>query len=246
VGLVTGGGSGIGRGVALAFAAAGATVFVVDIDAHGAAETIQIIRQAGGRADAVSADVSKAEDVQSMVAGIVAAAGRLDFAINNAAIEIEKTALLDCPDETFDRLMAVNVRGVFLCLKHQLRQMQQQNEGAIVNIASVNSFRPQPHQAVYTATKHAVLGLTRTAAIEAAPAGVRINAICPGAIETPMLEMSLAALPIPRQQVIDMMSLVGRFGRPDEVAKAALWLCSADASFTYGHALAVDGGYLAR
>lgn len=245
-GLVTGAASGMGRAMAEAFAAAGARVLAADVNRGGGEETVAMIRKAGGDAHFLRTDVSSASEVAAMVGETVARFGRLDFAINNAAVEIGTGPLVECPDDIFDRLVAVNFKGVFLCLKHELRQMQQQGAGAIVNIASVNAFRPQPNQSVYTATKHAVLGLTRNAALEAAAYGVRVNAICPGAIETPMLENSLAQLPIPRAQVISMMSLLNRFGHPEEIAKAALWLCSDDASFTVGHALAVDGGYLAR
>jgi NAD(P)-dependent dehydrogenase (short-subunit alcohol dehydrogenase family) len=245
-GLVTGAGSGIGRGVALAFAEAGAQVLVADIDEAGGETTVQLIREAGGNAWFQRCDVSVASDVDALIQRLLAESPTLDFAVNNAAVELEKTPLIDVSEAVFDRLMAVNVKGVFLCLQRQIRQMAKQGSGAIVNIASVNAYRPQYRQSVYTASKHAVLGLTRNAAIEAAAAGVRINAICPGAIETPMLESSLRDAAIAREDVIAHMSLNGRFGRPDEIAKAALWLCSDQASFTFGHALAVDGGYLAR
>jgi NAD(P)-dependent dehydrogenase (short-subunit alcohol dehydrogenase family) len=245
-GLVTGAASGIGRGIALAFAQAGAKVLIADVDRAGGEATVELIRQAGGQAWFQPCDVSSAYDVEALVTRVVTEHGRLDFAVNNAAVELEKVPLTELSEAVFDRLMAVNVKGVFLCLQQQIRQMARQGAGAIVNIASVNAFRPQHQQSVYTASKHAVLGLTRNAAIEAAPQGVRINAISPGAIETPMLEASLRNAPISREEVIERMSLNGRFGRPDEIAKAALWLCSDDASFTYGHALAVDGGYLAR
>lgn len=246
VGLVTGAGSGIGRAIAMAFAKSGARVLVADINRANGEATVEMIRQSGGEAWFQVCDVSVASDVESMIQGVVKAHGRLDFAVNNAAVELEKTSLVDVPEEVFDRLVAVNVKGVFLCMQHQIRQMALQRKGAIVNITSVNSFRPQPHQTVYTGSKHAVLGMTRNAAMECASSGVRINAISPGAIETPMLEQSLANSPIPRDAIIDRMSLNGRFGRPEEIARAALWLCSDDASYTYGHALSVDGGYLAR
>lgn len=245
-GLVTGAGSGIGKAVAVAFAAAGASVLVADINEEAGLNTVAQIRDAGGKAHFQACDVSRAEDVAAMVQALVDHHGKLDFAVNNAAVELAEGPFTEADESTFDRLMAVNVKGVFLCLQHEARQMVAQGGGAIVNIASVNSYRPQYHQTIYTSTKHAVLGMTRNAAIEAAPLGVRINAICPGAIETPMLEASLRQVPMPREDVIAMMSLNGRFGRPDEIARAALWLCSDQASFTYGHALAVDGGYLAR
>lgn len=248
-GLVTGSGSGMGRAMAIAFAAAGASVLVTDVNVQGGEETVATITQAGGVARFLRSDVSSAAAVETMVATAVSAFGRLDFAVNNAAVEVNTGPLADCPDDAFDRLVAVNIKGVFLCMKHEIRQMLKQGGGAIVNIASINGFRPQPMQSVYTGTKHAVVGLTRNAAIEYAAAGIRINAICPGAIDTPMLQAALGrleAMNIPLEPVMAQMSLVNRPGRPEEIAKAALWLCSDDASFTYGHTLAVDGGYLAR
>jgi NAD(P)-dependent dehydrogenase (short-subunit alcohol dehydrogenase family) len=248
-GLVTGSGSGMGRAMAIAFAAAGAKVLVTDVNVKGGEETVATILKAGGKAKFLHSDASSAAAVQAMVAAVVAEHGRLDFAVNNAAIEVDTGPLADCPDDAFDRLVAVNIKGVFLCMKHEIRQMLKQGGGAIVNIASTNAFRPQLNMSVYTATKHAVVGLTRNAAIEYAAAGIRINAICPGAIDTPMLQAALGrfeGMNIPREQILGQMSLINRPGRPEEVAKAALWLCSDDASFTYGHALAVDGGYLAR
>lgn len=244
--LVTGAGSGIGRGIALAFARAGARVAVSDVDVAGGEETVGLIQRAGGQAVFYRCEVSSATEVRSLVQSIVEDTGKLDFAINNAAVGMETDELPDVPEVIFDRIMGVNVKGVFLCLQHEIRQMLQQGHGAIVNIASVNSYRPQNRQSVYTASKHAVLGLTRNAAIDMAGSGIRINAIAPGAIETPMLAAALRNAPAGRDQVIDKMSLIGRLGQPDDVAKAALWLCSDDASFTYGHTLAVDGGYLSR
>jgi NAD(P)-dependent dehydrogenase (short-subunit alcohol dehydrogenase family) len=245
-GLVTGSGGGMGRAMAIAFAQAGAKVLVADVNVGGGQETVSLIKHNGGEACFLRVDVSAEADIEAMTALAVAKFGQLDFAINNAGIELEKTALDDCPEEIFDRLMAVNVKGVFLGMKHQIRQMKKQGGGTIVNIASVNAFRPSPNVPIYTATKHAVLGLTRNAAVDYAAAGIRINAICPGAIDTPMLEASLDHLPFPRDQILPQLSLISRAGRPEEIAKAALWLCSDNASFTYGHALVVDGGYLAR
>jgi len=248
-GLVTGSGSGIGRAVAEAFAAAGAKVLVADLDAAGGQQTVRTIRDGGGEARFVRIDVASASDVERMVDTAVEEFGRLDFAVNNAAAEVETGPLADCPDEAFDRLVAVNVKGVFLCLKHEIRRMLDGGGGAIVNMGSVASFRPQPTQSVYTATKHAVLGLTRNAAVEYGAAGIRINAISPGSIDTPMLAAALdrfeGVLDVPREQIIARLSLNNRMGRTDEIAGAALWLCSDDSSYTFGHALAVDGGYLA-
>ena len=179
--------------------------------------------------------------------GTVAAFGGLHCAVNGAAIELEREPLAEVEEDTFDRIIAVNLRSIFLCMKYEIRQMLDQGGGgAIVNIASTNSFRPQPHQSAYTASKHGVLGMTKNAAIDYAPHGIRINAICPGAIDTPMLRAAIDRRGRDPQEVAGRLSVLGRFGEPDEIAKAALWLCSDDSSFTVGHALAVDGGYLAR
>jgi NAD(P)-dependent dehydrogenase (short-subunit alcohol dehydrogenase family) len=245
-GLVTGGGSGMGRAMCLEFARAGARVVVADINERGGRETLAQIHAEGGTASFLRCDVSVEADVVALVRCVVDSYGALDFAVNNAAVELERGPLVEVPEAVFDRLVAVNVKGVFFCMQQEIRQMATQGRGAIVNIASMNAFRPQPCQSVYTATKHAVLGLTRNAAIEAATQGIRINAICPGAIDTPMLQEARERLGIPMETVIANLSLIGRIGRPEEVAKAALWLCSDDASYTYGHALAVDGGYLGR
>ena len=167
--------------------------------------------------------------------------------MNGAAIELERVPLHEVDDEVFDRIIAVNLRSIFLCMKHEIRAMLAGGRGgAIVNIASTNSFRPQHHQSAYTASKHGVLGMTRNAAIDYGGQGIRINAVCPGAIDTPMLRAAMERRGRDPQDVADRLSLFGRFGQRDEIAKACLWLCSDDASFTTGHALAVDGGYLAR
>ena len=167
--------------------------------------------------------------------------------MNAAAIELERERLADIEEDTFDRIIAVNLKSIFLCMKYEIRQMLAQGEGgAIVNIASTNSFRPQPHQSAYTASKHGVLGMTKNAAIDYAADGIRINAICPGAIDTPMLRAAIERRGRDPQEVAGRLSLLGRFGEPDEIAKAALWLCSADARRSPSATpCAVDGGYLA-
>ena len=179
--------------------------------------------------------------------GAVDAFGGLHYAVNGAAIELEREPLADVEESTFDRIIAVNLKSIFLCMKYEIRQILAQGTGgAIVNIASTNSFRPQPNQSAYTASKHGVIGMTRNAAIDYAGQGIRINAICPGAIDTPMLRAAIDRRGRDPEDVAARLSLLGRFGEPDEIAKAALWLCSDESSFTIGHALAVDGGYLAR
>jgi NAD(P)-dependent dehydrogenase (short-subunit alcohol dehydrogenase family) len=247
VALVTGASGGMGRAISLAFAAAGASVLVADIAEEGGRATVGLIEEAGGKAVFHRTDVSSARDVDQMVAAAVTRFGGLDCAVNGAAIENETLPLADCEESTFDRMIAVNLKSVFLCMKYEILAMREHGRGgAIVNIASTNSFRPQPHQAAYTASKHGVLGLTRAGALDHTAEGIRINAICPGAIETPMLLGAIEARGRDRDEVAGRLSLLGRFGQSDEIAKAVLWLCSDESSFTVGHALAVDGGYLAR
>jgi glucose 1-dehydrogenase len=246
VALVTGAAGGMGRATAQAFAAAGAQVVAADIAAEGGAETAEQIRLGGGKAVFVRTDVSQARDVEAAVAAAVENFGGLDCAVNAAAIETETTLIADCDEATFDKLVAVNLKSIFLCLKYEIRAMLERGGGAIVNIASTNSFRPLPKQAVYTATKHGVVGLTKTAAIEYAGSGIRVNAVAPGAIDTPMLRGAMAARGSREADVLTRLSLIGRFGQPAEIANAALWLCSDAATYTIGHVLAVDGGYLAR
>jgi glucose 1-dehydrogenase len=246
VALVTGAAGGMGRATAQAFAAAGARVVAADIAAEGGEQTVDAIKRDGGEAVFVRTDVSQARDVEAAVGTAVEAFGGLDCAANAAAIETETTLLADCDEATFDRLVAVNLKSIFLCLKYEIRAMLGRGRGAIVNIASTNSFRPLPKQAVYTATKHGVIGLTRTAAIEYAGSGIRVNAVAPGAIDTPMLRGAMAARGSAEEDVLARLSLIGRFGQPAEIASAVLWLCSDESAYTIGHVLAVDGGYLAR
>jgi glucose 1-dehydrogenase len=247
VAVVTGGASGMGRAIALALAGEGAAVVVADVAVEGGEQTAAEIADKGGRAVFRRTDVSDSADVQAMVDTAVSEFGGLDHGVNAAAIENETRPLADCEEDTFDRMLAVNLRSVFLCMKYEIRAMRTQGRGgSVVNIASTNSFRPQPHQAAYTASKHGVLGLTRAGAVDHAADGIRVNAVCPGAIETPMLLGAIAARGRDPQEVAGRLSLFGRFGSPDEIARAVLWLSSDDSSFTTGHALAVDGGYLAR
>ena len=244
--IVTGGSGGMGRAIALAFAAAGSRVIVSDVATAGGEETVALVREAGGEATFVRADVSSSADVQAMVDAAVNAYGRLDYAVNAAAVEFEVDYLADLSEEDWDRMLDINLKSIFLCMKSEINAMLVSGGGAIVNIASTNSYRPQAHQSAYTASKFGVLGLTKSAAVDYAPRGVRINAICPGSIDTPMLRGAMAKRGRDPQEVAERLSLIGRFGTPEEIAAAALWLCSGASSFTIGHALAVDGGYLAR
>lgn len=247
VAFVTGASGGMGRAISLAFARAGAAVVMVDVDADGGDETERLVRDAGGEGVFVRTDVSDAAQVAAAVDAATGRHGRLDVAVNAAAIETETAPLHECDEAVFDRMQAVNVRGVFLSMKYELRAMLAQGRGgAIVNIASTNSVRPQHDQPAYTASKHAVLGLTRSAAYDYAAHGIRVNAILPGSIDTPMLRQAMERRGRDPQEVVDRLSLFGRFGRPEEIAAAALWLCSEGSSFTTGHPLSVDAGYLAR
>jgi NAD(P)-dependent dehydrogenase (short-subunit alcohol dehydrogenase family) len=247
VALVTGGAGGMGRAIALAFADAGARVVVSDLSVDGGEETVALVDKAGGEAHFVATDVADQTSVQQLVATAVDVFGGVDCAVNGAAIELEREPLAEVDEDVFDRIIAVNLRSIFLCMKYEIRQLLAQGRGGtIVNIASTNSFRPQPHQSAYTASKYGVLGMTRNAAIDYAAEGIRINAICPGAIDTPMLRAAIERRGRDPQEVADRLSLLRRFGDPTEIARAALWLSSDESSFTIGHALAVDGGYLVR
>jgi NAD(P)-dependent dehydrogenase (short-subunit alcohol dehydrogenase family) len=243
---ITGAGGGMGRAIALAFADAGAGLVLVDIDEDGGAETERAARAAGADAVFVRTDVAVAEEVAASVDAALERFGRLDHAVNAAAIENETVPLHECADDDFDRMQRVNLRGVFLCMKHQITAMLAGGGGTIVNVASTNAFRPQSNQPAYTASKHGVLGLTRSAAIDYAAQGVRINAICPGSIDTPMLRDAMARRGRDPAAVVGRLSHLARCGRPEEIAAAALWLSSDASSFTLGHPLAVDAGYLAR
>ncbi|MCW5851086.1 MAG: glucose 1-dehydrogenase [Anaerolineae bacterium] len=242
--LITGAGSGIGRTTALACAAEGAQLFLADIDPAGGEETVRQVQAAGGVAQFMTVDVADAEQVAAMVQGAVTAYGRLDGAVNNAGIEGVHQPLVSYPDDVFDRVMRVNVRGVWLCLKAELSVMLSQGGGAIVNTSSVAGLIGAPMLSAYDASKHAVVGLTRTAAVEYAAYGMRINCVCPSFIRTPMVERFLAEAPDLARR-LTRASPAGRMGQPDEVAQAIVWLLSDAASFVNGAALPVDGGLTA-
>ncbi len=246
VAIVTGAAGGMGRAICQLFSEQGASLVIADIDSDGGEAAAEEARVAGGAAEFVRTDVGSAADVEAMVRTAVERFGGLDCAVNAAAIEFEIGPLADCDIEDFDRMIRVNLRSMFLCMKYEITAILSGGRpGQIVNIASTNSFRPQTNQPAYTAAKHGVLGLTRSAAVDYADSGIRINAICPGAIDTPMLRHAIAARQRDPEDVAHRLSPIHRFGRPDEIAQAALWLCSDDSSFVLGHALAVDGGYLA-
>lgn len=247
VALVTGAGSGIGRAAALGFARMGARVAVGDINSPGGRETVRQIESAGGEARFLKADVTDEPQVEALVSGCVEAFGRLDYAHNNAGIGEGMAALHDTSRQSFERVLAVNVVGVWLCLKYEARVMLGQGSGAIVNTASLAGLIGFPNYVAYSTSKHAVIGITRTAALEYAQAGIRVNAVCPSFIDTPMVE-SLVAAGGPRMSLerLAHMQPMGRIGTVDEVAEAVVWLCSDSAAFITGVALPIDGGTTAR
>ena len=245
VALVTGAGSGIGRATALVFAREGAKVVVADIVAEGGQETVQQIEVAGGEAIFVKADVSQAADVETLITQTVETYGRLDCAFNNAGIEGGMKLTIDCTKEEFDRTIAVNLTGVWLCMKYEIQQMLSQGSGAIVNTASAAGLVGFPSLPDYVASKHGVVGLTKTAALEYAKSGIRVNAVCPGVIQTPMVERG-AQLSPGFDELALSMEPVGRFGQPSEIGEAVVWLCSDAASFVTGHPMVVDGGLVAQ
>ena len=245
VALVTGAGSGIGRATALVFAREGAKVVVSDIVVEGGEETVQQIKAAGGEAIFVKADVSKGADVEALITQTVETYGRLDCAFNNAGIEGGVKPTIDCTEEEFGRTIAVNLTGVWLCMKHEIQQMLSQGGGTIVNTASVAGLVGFPGLPDYVASKHGVLGLTKTAALEYAKSGIRVNAVCPGVIQTPMVERG-AQLSPGFDELAVSMEPVGRFGQPVEIGEAVVWLCSEAASFVTGHPMTVDGGLVAQ
>jgi NAD(P)-dependent dehydrogenase (short-subunit alcohol dehydrogenase family) len=243
--LVTGAASGIGRATALAFGRAGACVVIADTSVDGGHMTAALIVEAGGKALFVKTNVTVASDVEALIEKTVSHYGRLDCAVNGAAVEEEYLPLAEGEDEQFDRIMNVNVKGVWLCMKAQLRQMQkQEGGGVIVNIADAVGLVAAPNRAIYAASKHAVIGLTKTAAVEYAKSGIRVNSVCPGAVKTPMLARALEREP-GRDRKLKAAHPMGRIAEPAEVANAALWLCSEQASFVTGHQLAIDGGLTA-
>jgi NAD(P)-dependent dehydrogenase (short-subunit alcohol dehydrogenase family) len=243
--LVTGGASGIGRATSIAFAHAGAKVAIADIDGRGGEETLGMIQRAGGDAFFAGCDVSSAEDVKALIERIVAKYGRLDCAANIAAIEGTPRRIDQVPDEEFDRIIQVNLRGVWLCMKYEAVQMlKQESGGAIVNLSSAAGLVGSVRSPAYGASKHGVVGLTKSVALQVAKNKIRVNAVCPGGILTPMTER-IAAAAGGTQTQLGAAHPIGRMGRPEEIAAAVLWLCSDEASFVTGFAAPVDGGLTA-
>ncbi|MDQ1817552.1 SDR family oxidoreductase [Massilia sp. CCM 9210] len=242
--LVTGAAGGIGRAAAVAFGRAGACVVVADTSVDGGHATAAMIVENGGKALFVQCNVTRAAEVEALIDKTVAYYGRLDCAFNNAGIEEEHQPLADADEALFDRIMNVNVKGTWLCMKYEIRQMLKQGSGSIVNTASVAGLVGAPTQPIYAASKHAVVGMTKTAAAEYAREGIRINSVCPGVVNTPMMGRALEREPL-REKKLRNVHPMGRFAEPVEIANAAMWLCSDQSSFVTGHQLAVDGGLTA-
>jgi NAD(P)-dependent dehydrogenase (short-subunit alcohol dehydrogenase family) len=243
--LVTGGASGIGRASCLAFACERARVVAADVAVEGGEETASMARQAGGEAIFVRADVSKASDVDALMANIMEKYGRLDCAHNNAGIAGPMARTADCSEQDWDDVIRVNLKGVWLCMRREIAEMAKQRSGVIVNTASTAGLRGTRFACAYAAGSHGVVGLTKSAALEYAMDGIRINAVCPGIVDTPMIRRHIGG-DAKREAQFKAASPVGRMAAPGEIAQAVVWLCSDAASYLTGHALVLDGGRTAQ
>jgi NAD(P)-dependent dehydrogenase (short-subunit alcohol dehydrogenase family) len=248
VALVTGAASGIGRGAAQIFAGYGASVIVsTDANIQGGEETVNLIESAGGKATFVKCDVSRADEVESLVKACVDTYGRLDFAFNNAGIgpdgkRVPIVNIADCPEEIWDRTLDINLKGVFLCMKYEIRQMTEQGYGVIVNTSSVGALKPALGFCAYSASKSGIISLTKTAALECATSGIRVNVILPALTErTLLMEYLTGSEPGTKERIMDMIPMK-RLATPEDMGEAVAWLCSDEASFITGHAMPVDGG----
>ena len=243
--LVTGGGSGIGRATSALLARQGAKVMIADYVPESAERTVKIIKDAGGEASCVAADVSVTKQVEMMVAKTVETYGRLDGAFNNAGIEGKMADTIAYPEDVFDRVIAINLKGVWLCMKYEIPQLLKHGGGAIVNTASGAGLVGVGQLSAYNASKHGVVGLTKTAALEFAQKNIRVNCVCPGLINTPMVARMIDSGGMNEQEFL-AAEPVGRMGRPEEIGEGVVWLLSDAASFVTGHSLSIDGGYVAR
>jgi NAD(P)-dependent dehydrogenase (short-subunit alcohol dehydrogenase family) len=243
VALVTGGSFGIGRATAIAYAKKGASVVIADWVEDN--ETLNEIKALGGEAIFVKCDVSKSDDVKAMVDKTISTFGRLDYAFNNAGIEGISASTQDCTEENWDKTIGINLKGVWLCMKYEIPEILKQGKGVIINCASIAGLVGFPGLPAYVASKHGIIGLTKTTALECAKLGIRVNAVCPGAIKTPMIDRLTGNKKEAEEQFAGMEP-IGRLGIPDEVANAVIWLSSDEASFVTGHSMAVDGGWVAQ
>ncbi|MEK4563913.1 glucose 1-dehydrogenase [Alkalihalobacillus sp. FSL R5-0424] len=247
VAIITGAAMGMGQATAQLFAEAGAKVVVADFNEEKGKEVTAAINESGGTAFFHKVDVSKSEQVKQLVEATVNEFGRLDVAVNNAAITPDDRPVSDFDEEYWDKLMNVDLKGTALCMKYELQQMIKQGEGgSIVNISSVSGYRPQPNNAIYVAAKHGVNGLTKTAALENGDKNIRVNQVAPGAIDTPMLRAALEQFGHTEEEYAPQLSLLNRFGSPREVAQASLWLASDQASYITGTTIHADAGYTSR
>src|SRR3989454_2244484 len=245
VAIITGGSSGIGRATAVALAKEGATVVIAARRAKESEETLQLVKEAGGDGIFIKTDLGHEDEVKQLVELTVGKFGRLDYAFNNAGIEATTKSFVDETPSIFDKVMSINVKGVWLSMKYEIPQMLKIGGGAIVNMSSIAGVIGFPQMPIYVASKHAVLGLTKSAALEYAKSGIRINAVAPGAVETDMYERTVGDNKQFFQTLIAMHP-IGRVGRPEEIANAVVWLLSEKASFVTGHTLLVDGGVVSR
>jgi NAD(P)-dependent dehydrogenase (short-subunit alcohol dehydrogenase family) len=245
VALITGAGSGIGRATSLIFAREGARLVLADIVAEGGEETLRMVKQEGAEAIFVRTDVSKLTEVEALVAKVISTWGRIDCAFNNAGIDGKMGKLAECTEENWNRTIAINLSGVFFCMKAEIPHMLRQGGGAIVNTASVAGITGSPGLPAYVASKHGVVGLTRAAALEYGREKIRVNCVCPGPIRTPMMSRLLTGRPEMEQRFASAEPLK-RLGEPAEIGEAVAWLCSDAASYVTGHAMPVDGGYMAK
>jgi NAD(P)-dependent dehydrogenase (short-subunit alcohol dehydrogenase family) len=245
VAFVTGASAGIGRATALEFARSNARVIVADVNEKGGLQTVEAIKAASGQAEFIKCDVSDENVVKSAIAETVARFGSLDFAFNNAGIEGKQADTTSCTIENWNQVNDINLKGVWLCMKYQIPQMLQQGHGAIVNCSSIAGLVGFTGTPAYVASKHGIIGLTKTAALEFAKQNIRVNAVCPGVIQTPMIDRFTQG----EDQIVDQLVAgepIGRIGKPEEIASSVVWLCSGSSSFITGHALVADGGWIAQ